>query len=177
MNRTQLIGRLGRDPEGGQGGTGTYATFSLATNEYWTDRTSGELVEHTEWHQLVCYDRLAEIALEFLTKGSEIYAEGRQRTTRWTDKEGKEQRGSEIRVDELKMLRRAPRADPVVSAAKGIASIEKLLKDVALGLRTDVSLADLAAMLNTVRTTMIGDDDRVGDLNGRATPASHAETA
>ena len=110
MNRTQLIGRLGRDPEGGRSGTGTYANFSLATNEYWTDRTSGELVEHTEWHQLVCYDRLAEIALEFLTKGSEIYVEGRQRTTRWTDKDGKEQRGSEIRVDELKMLRRAPKS-------------------------------------------------------------------
>jgi hypothetical protein len=75
------------------------------------------------------------------------------------------------------MLRRAPRADPIVSAAKGIASIEKLLKDVALGLRTDVSLADLAAMLNTVRTTMICDDVRVVELNGRATPASHAETA
>ena len=58
MNRTQLIGRLGRDPEGGQGPKGVYANFSLATNEYWTDRSSGELVEHSEWHQLVCYDRL-----------------------------------------------------------------------------------------------------------------------
>ena len=177
MNRTQLIGRLGRHPEGGRSGTGTYANFSLATNEYWTDRASGELVEHTEWHQLVCYDRLAEIALEFLTKGSEIYVEGRQRTTRWTDKDGKEQRSSEIRVDELKMLRRAPRADPIVSAAKGIASIEKLLMDVALGLRTDVSLADLATMLNTVRTTMIGDDEHVGESNGRAAPSPQVETA
>jgi single stranded DNA-binding protein len=174
MNRTQLIGRLGRDPEGGQSGKGTYANFSLATNEYWTDRPSGELIEHTEWHQLVCYDRLAEIALEFLTKGSEVYVEGRQRSTRWTDKDGKEQRGAEIRVDELKMLRRAPRADPIVSAAKGIASIEKLLRDVAVGLRTDVSLGDLAAMLNTVRTTMIGEDEQVGELNGRATPAQAA---
>lgn len=158
MNRVQLIGRLGRDPEGGQSGKGSYATFSLATNEYWTDRGSGELVEHTEWHQLICYDRLAEIAQEFLTKGSEVYVEGRQRTTRWTDKDGIEQRGLEIRIDELKMLRRAPKTDPVVAAAKSMASIETLMKDVAVGHRSDVTLADLAGMLNVVRTNLVGDD-------------------
>ncbi|MDM0108447.1 single-stranded DNA-binding protein [Variovorax sp. J22R24] len=158
MNRVQLIGRLGRDPEGGHSGKGSYATFSLATNEYWTDRGSGELVEHTEWHQLICYDRLAEIAREFLTKGSEVYVEGRQRTTHWTDKDGTEQRGLEIRIDEMKMLRRAPKTDPVVAAAKGMASIETLMKDVAVGLRNDVTLADLAGMLNVVRTNLAGDD-------------------
>ena len=158
MNRIQLIGRLGRDPEGGRCGKGAYASFSLATNEYWTDRCSGEPVEHTEWHQLVCYDRLSEVALEFLTKGSEIYVEGRQRTTRWTDKEGKEQRAMEVRVDELKILRRAPNADPVLAAAKGLTSIEKLMRDAALGLRTDVSMADLAGMLNAVRTNLTGED-------------------
>lgn len=158
MNRVQLIGRLGRDPEGGQSGKGSYATFSLATNEYWTDRGSGELVEHTEWHQLICYDRLAEIAREFLTKGSEVYIEGRQRTTHWIDKDGKEQRGLEIRIDEMKMLRRAPKMDPVVAAARGMASIETIMKDVSVGLRNDVTLADLAGMLNVVRTTLVGDD-------------------
>lgn len=159
MNRIQLIGRLGRDPEGGQSGKGAYASFSLATNEYWTDRSSGERVEHTEWHHLVCYDRLAGIAMDFLTKGSEVYVEGRQRTTKWTDKDGKEQRSTEIRIDELKMLRRAPEADPVVTAAKAMASIEKLMKDAAVGLRADVSLADLASMLNAVRTNLVGEDD------------------
>ena len=158
MNRVQLIGRLGRDPEGGQSGKGSYATFSLATNEYWTDRGSGELVEHTEWHQLICYDRLAEIAREFLTKGSEVYIEGRQRTTHWIDKDGKEQRSLEIRIDEMKMLRRAPKMDPVVAAARGMASIETIMKDVSVGLRNDVTLADLAGMLNVVRTTLVGDD-------------------
>ncbi len=158
MNRVQLIGRLGRDPEGGQSGKCIYATFSLATHEYWTDRGSGELVEHTEWHPLICYDRLAEIALEFLTKGSEVYVEGRQRATHWTDKDGIEQRGLEIRIDEMKMLRRAPKTDPVVAAAKGIASIEVLLKDLAVGLRSDVTLGDLAGMLNVVRTNLVGDD-------------------
>ena len=160
MNRVQLIGRLGRDPEGGQSGKGSYANLSLATSEYWTDRVSGELVEHTEWHQLICYDRLAEIAQEFLTKGSEVYVEGRQRTTRWTDKDGKEQRGFEIRIDEMKMLRRAPKMDPVVAAAKSMASIEILMKDVAEGLRNDVTLADFAGMLNVVRTTLVGDDNK-----------------
>ncbi|MEJ8852136.1 single-stranded DNA-binding protein [Variovorax rhizosphaerae] len=169
MNRTQLIGRLGRDPEGGQSGKGVYASFSLATNEYWTDRTSGESVEHTEWHQVVCYDRLAEIALEFLTKGSEVYVEGRQRTTRWTDKDGVEQRGLELRIDELKMLRRAPKADPVVAAAKGMASIETLLKDFGSGARTDFTLAELASMLNKVRTNLVGEEDDKGTAREKAT--------
>lgn len=159
MNRIQLIGRLGRDPEGGQSGNGSFASFSLATNEYWTDRCSGELVEHTEWHQLVCYDRLSEIALGFLAKGSEVYVEGRQRTTKWTDKEGNEQRSTEVRIDELRMLRRAPKTDPAVAAAKGMASIEKLMKDTAVGLRTDVSMADLADMLNLVRMSLVGEAD------------------
>jgi single stranded DNA-binding protein len=158
MNRVQLIGRLGRDPEGAQDGKGSYATFSLATHEYWTDRGSGELMDHTEWHQLICYDRLAEIALEFLTKGSEVYVEGRQRATRWTDKDGIEQRGLEIRIDEMKMLRRVPKMDHVVAAAKGMASIETMMKDLAVGLRNDVTLADLAGMLNVVRTNLVGDD-------------------
>ncbi|MEB0114477.1 single-stranded DNA-binding protein [Variovorax sp. RTB1] len=158
MNRTQLIGRLGRDPEGGQGPKGVYANFSLATNEYWTDRSSGELVEHTEWHQLVCYDRLGEIALEFLTKGSEVYVEGHVRSTRWTDKDGKEQRASEVRIDELKMLRRAPKADPVVVAAKGMASMEKLMRDAAVGLQGEVTKADLADMMNSIRTNLVGEE-------------------
>lgn len=159
MNRIQLIGRLGRDPEGGQGGKGIYASFSLATHEYWTDRTSGDPVEHTEWHQMVCYDRLAEIALEFLVKGSEVYVEGRPRSIRRTDKDGQEQRSMEIRIDELRMLRRAPRTDPAIAAAKAMTSIEKLLRDVAVGLRTDVSLTELANMLNLVRVNLVGEGD------------------
>ena len=158
MNRIQLIGRIGRDPAGGQNAKGGFATFSLATHEFWTDRASGERGEHTEWHQLVCYDRLAEIALEFLSKGSEIYVEGRVRSTRWTDKEGKELRATEIRIDELRMLRRAPTTDPVIVAAKSMAAVEKLMRDAAGNLRSDVSMADLADMLNTIRTGLVGED-------------------
>ncbi|MEO5736940.1 MAG: single-stranded DNA-binding protein [Variovorax sp.] len=158
MNRIQLIGRLGRDPEAGQSARGGFATFSLATHEFWTDRASGEVVEHTEWHQLVCYDRLAEVALEFLVKGSEVFVEGRPRTTRWTDKDGREQRATEIRVDELKMLRRAPKSDPVVLAAKSLASVEKLMRDAEVGLRSDVTMGDLVGMVNSIRTGLVGEE-------------------
>ncbi len=112
---------------------------------------------------------MAEIAREFLTKGSEIYVEGRARTTRWTDRDGKEQRSSEIRIDELKMLRRAPKTDPVVIAARGMASIEKLVKDMAVGLRPDVSLADLAGMLNLMRTNLVGEDNDKGEAHEAGT--------
>jgi single-strand DNA-binding protein len=162
MNRIQLIGRLGRDPESGTGPTGTHAVFTLATNEHWTDRASGEAVEHTEWHRLVCFDRLADIALEFLVKGSEVYVEGRLRGTRWTDQENRVHRGTEVRIDELKMLRRAPRADPFLLAAEGMASIERVLQDVAAGLRSDVSLVDVAGMLRLIRNSLVGGDDAVG---------------
>jgi len=158
MNRIQLIGRLGRDPQGGPSGKGSYANFSLATNERWTDRETGEAVEHTEWHQLVCFDRLAEIAMEFLTKGSEVYVEGRPRATRWTDKDGREHHGTEVRLDELRMLSRAPRPDPVAIAAEAMASIEALLGEVARGVRKDVSLTDLAGMVNVIRTTLVAPD-------------------
>ena len=158
MNRIQLIGRLGRDPQGGPSGKGSYANFSLATNERWTDRETGEAVEHTEWHQLVCFDRLAEIAMEFLTKGSEVYVEGRPRATRWNDKDGREHHGTEVRLDELRMLRRAPRPDPAAIAAEAMASIEALLGEVARGVRKDVSLTDLAGMVNVIRTTLVAPD-------------------
>ncbi|MET1085501.1 MAG: single-stranded DNA-binding protein [Burkholderiales bacterium] len=165
MNRIQLIGRLGRDPEGGQSGKGRYANFSLATHEFRVDRESVAMVDHTEWHALVCYDRLADVVLEFLTRGSEVYVEGRLRGKRWLDREGKEQRSVEIRVDELRMLRRAPSADPAVAAAKGMASIESVLNDVAVGLRTDVSLTDLANMLHVLRANLVGEGD--GGRDGR----------
>lgn len=179
MNRIQLIGRLGRDPEGGQSGNGSYACFSLSTNEFWTDRCSGEAVQHTEWHQVVCYDRLAAIALAFLTKGSEVYVEGRQRTSRWMDSDSRERHAAEVRIDELKMLRRAPKADAIVGAAKGMASIEQLMKDAAAGFRTDVSMADLASMLAVVRTSLVADGDvemEKGDPATHRAPDFHRES-
>ena len=154
-----MIGRLGRDPEGGQSPKGLFASFTLATHEYWTDRASGERREHTEWRNVICYARFAKIALEYLNKGSEVYVEGRQRSTKWTDKDGQEQRGIEVRVDDLKMLRRAPGTERSSAVAKGLASVEKLLRDVAAGKREDVSLVDVASMVGTLRTSLVGDDE------------------
>lgn len=162
MNRIRLIGRIGRNPEGGKSAKGLYAGFSLATHEYWSDRASGERREHTEWHNVVCYDRLAEIAMEYLVKGSEVYVEGRQRAAQWTEKGGGEQRGIEVRADDLNMLRRAPGAESTAAVAKGLASMEKLLRDAAAGKRKDVALADLANMLGTLRTSLVGEDEQEG---------------
>ena len=89
VNKVILVGNLGRDPEvrtfpsGGQ-----VANVTLATTERWKDRQSGEMREHTEWHRLVFNDRLAEIAGQYLRKGSQIYVEGSIRTRKWTDQSG-----------------------------------------------------------------------------------------
>jgi single stranded DNA-binding protein len=172
MNRIQLIGRLGRNPEGAEGATGPYASFSLATHEYWNDRASGERREHTEWHRLVCYDRLASIAMEYLVKGSEVYVEGRLRSTQWVDKDLCEQRGVEIRVDDLKMLRRAPSAEAVPSVARGLESVETLLRQMAAGQREDISASDLAGMVNTLRANLVGEDERGRSHERESVPAS-----
>ena len=105
VNKVILVGNLGRDPEvrtfpsGGQ-----VANVTLATTERWKDRQSGEMREHTEWHRLVFNDRLAEIAGQYLRKGSQIYVEGSIRTRKWTDQSGQERSTSEIRVDNMQML-------------------------------------------------------------------------
>ena len=105
VNKVILVGNLGRDPEvrtfpsGGQ-----VANVTLATTERWKDRQSGEMREHTEWHRLVFNDRLAEIAGQYLRKGSQIYVEGSIRTRKWTDQSGQERSTSEIRVDNIRML-------------------------------------------------------------------------
>lgn len=155
MNRIQLIGHLGRDPEITQTARGVVAKFSIATNEHWTDRQTGERMTHTEWHDIVCFDRLAEIAGEFLQKGGEVYIEGNRRTSRWVDKDGKERVGYEVRVDELRMLR-PPRSDLILKAAGGLAALEGLAKDVASGARTDVTIGDFASMLGTLREALGG---------------------
>ena len=84
INKVILIGNLGRDPETrySQGGT-PVTSFSVATSESWRDRTSGEQQERTEWHNVVCFARLAEIAGEYLKKGSKVYIEGSLRTSSW----------------------------------------------------------------------------------------------
>ena len=104
VNKVILVGRLGKDPETRYMTNGEAATnVTLATSENWKDK-SGEKQERTEWHNLVFYRRLAEIAGEYLKKGSQIYVEGKLQTRKWQDKEGKDRYTTEIVVNEMTML-------------------------------------------------------------------------
>jgi len=104
INKVTLIGRLGRDPEMRYTTDGTpVATFSLATSETWKDK-NGEKQEKTEWHNIVAWRKLGEIAGEYLKKGKEVYLEGKIQSREYTDKEGIKRRAYEIVATEMKML-------------------------------------------------------------------------
>ena len=104
VNKVILVGRLGKDPETRYMTSGEAVTnATLATSENWKDK-NGEKQERTEWHNLVFYRRLGEIAGEYLRKGSQIYVEGKIQTRKWQDKEGKDRYTTEIVVNEMKML-------------------------------------------------------------------------
>ena len=104
INKVILIGNLGRDPETRYTQSGSpVANFSVATSESWNDRQSNERQERTEWHNVVCFARLAEIAGEYLRKGSKVYIEGRLSTSSW-EKEGQKHYRTEIIAREMQML-------------------------------------------------------------------------
>jgi len=105
INKVILIGNLGRDPEVRYNPSGAaWCTVSIATTRSWKDKTSGEKVEETEWHRVVFNDRLAEIAGEYLKKGRSVYIEGRLKTRKWQDKEGKDTYTTEIHATDMQML-------------------------------------------------------------------------
>jgi single-strand DNA-binding protein len=105
VNKVILVGNLGRDPETRYLPSGEAVTnISLATTDTWKDKASGEKKEATEWHRVSFFGRLAEIAGEYLKKGSQVYVEGQLRTRKWQDKEGKERYTTEIRADTMQML-------------------------------------------------------------------------
>ena len=105
VNKVILVGNLGRDPETRYMPDGAAITnASIATSYQWTDKASGEKKEETEWHRIVFRGRLAEIAGEYLKKGSQVYVEGRLRTRKWQDKEGQDRYTTEIVADQMKML-------------------------------------------------------------------------
>lgn len=105
VNKVIIVGNLGRDPEmrtfpsGGR-----VCNVTIATTDRWKDKQSGEMKEATEWHRVVFNDRLAEIAGEYLRKGSQVYIEGSIRTRKYTDKDGVEKYATEIRADTMQML-------------------------------------------------------------------------
>jgi len=105
VNKVILVGNLGRDPETRYNTEGGAITnIRLATTDRWKDKASGEMKESTEWHTVVFFGRVAEIAGEYLKKGRSVYVEGRLRTRKWTDKDGNERYTTEIVADQMQML-------------------------------------------------------------------------
>lgn len=105
VNKVIIVGNLGRDPEMRTFPSGDQvANVTIATTDKWKDKQTGEQKEATEWHRVVFNGRLAEIAGEFLRKGSQVYVEGSLRTRKWTDNAGVEKYSTEIRADQMQML-------------------------------------------------------------------------
>lgn len=112
VNKVIIIGNLGKDPEVRHMPNGNAVTrVSIATSESWKDKNTGQQNERTEWHRIVFFNRLAEIAGEYLTKGSKIYVEGQLRTNQW-DKDGQKHYTTEIIVREMQMLDSRGEAQP-----------------------------------------------------------------
>ncbi len=107
VNKVILVGNLGHDVEVRQMTNGNpVANIRIATNERWTRRDTGQVQEHTEWHNVVLFGRRAELAQQYLHKGSRIYVEGRLRTRSWQDREGQERRSTEVVADDMQFLDR-----------------------------------------------------------------------
>jgi len=105
INKVIIVGNLGRDPETRYLPSGGAVTnVSVATSKAWRDRDSGEQKERTEWHRVVFFNRLAEIAAEYLRKGSKVYVEGSLRTRKWQDQSGQDRYTTEVVANEMQML-------------------------------------------------------------------------
>jgi single-strand DNA-binding protein len=106
VNKVMLLGNLGQDPDVRTfpSGEGTVCNFSIATSRSWKDKSSGEKKEQTDWHRIVMFGKLAEIAGEYLKKGSSIFVEGRIQTRKWQTKEGEDRYTTEIVATEMQML-------------------------------------------------------------------------
>lgn len=112
VNKAIIVGHLGRDPEMRAFPSGDQvANVTIATTDKWKDKQTGEAKEATEWHRVVFNGRLAEIAGQYLRKGSQVYVEGSIRTRKWTDQSGQERYSTEIRADQLQMLGGGERQD------------------------------------------------------------------
>jgi single-strand DNA-binding protein len=142
INKVILVGRLGKDPELKYTASGTpFCRFSMATDDVWNDKGSGERQERTEWHNIVAWDRLAEICNQYLTKGKLVYIEGSLQTREWDDQEGNKRKTTEIRARDMVMLsggagegsgggqRRAASAEGVGGAPPASASSTSTITD------------------------------------------------
>ena len=123
INKVILVGNLGADPDSRYMPSGSAVTnIRIATTSSWKDKQSGDQQEHTEWHNVAMFGRLAEVAAEYLRKGSQVYIEGRLRTRKWQDKQGNDRYSTEVVANEMQMLggrgaAAAPSAGAVPAAA------------------------------------------------------------
>ena len=109
INKVILVGNLGQDPEVRYTQSGSaVCNITVATSETWKDKNTGEPVETTEWHRVVMFRRLAEIAAEYLTKGAKVYIDGRLQTRKWQDQQGQDRYTTEIVADQMQMLDSRP---------------------------------------------------------------------
>jgi single-strand DNA-binding protein len=135
VNKVIIVGFVGREPEtrAFQDGTGV-TNFSVATSEKFKDKASGEYRENTEWHRISCFGKLSEICSKFVTKGSQVYVEGKLVTRKWKDTNGVEKSSTEIRADVLQMLGnkevRQPSIDIGTISNHASQSLGELLDDV-----------------------------------------------
>ncbi len=105
INKVIIVGNLGQDPDTRYMPSGGAVTnFTVATNESWKDKQTGEQKDRTEWHKVAMFGRLAEISAEYLRKGSQVYIEGKLRTRKWQDRDGNDRYTTEIIADEMQML-------------------------------------------------------------------------
>ena len=105
VNKVIIVGNLGNDPEVRYAQSGSaIANISVATSDSWKDKTTGEKQERTEWHRIVMFNRLGEIAGEYLKKGSKVYIEGKLQTRKWQDQSGQDRYSTEIVADQMQML-------------------------------------------------------------------------
>ncbi len=111
VNKAMIIGRLGRDPEMKTFDSGSRTTFSVATDRAWTDKATGVAKKETDWHRVVAWDKTAENAHRYLSKGRQVYVEGRIQTNKWQDKDGKDRSTTEIIAHSIQFLGDAKHED------------------------------------------------------------------
>jgi single-strand DNA-binding protein len=125
VNKVIIVGNLGRDPETRYMPSGDAMTnIAVATTDKWKDKASGEQKEATEWHRIAFFGKLAEIAGQYLKKGSQVYIEGKLQTRKWTDKDGIEKYTTEIIASSLQMLGAAPSGGSAKPAQAAVAGSE-----------------------------------------------------
>jgi single-strand DNA-binding protein len=136
VNKTIILGNVARDPEVRYTPNGSaVCSVSVATNRSWKNKESGERQEETEWHRVVFYDRLAEIAGQYLKKGKPVYIEGRLKTRKWQDKEGVDKYTTEVIAEQMQLLggrdeEQAPRSEPAPKTSKPKTDFDDMADDI-----------------------------------------------